>query len=113
MIELTLSSHPLEDYICGDCRVALLVRHSCAFFQSFCNETAQIWVPSVNEDVSGLIEERFQQLNKFPPGTADLPDCQALNVLVLPLGVEAHAQELRYLCLAESLHTLGDRKSTR
>jgi hypothetical protein len=59
MIELT-ASHPLEDYVRGDCRVTLLIRRPCAFLQSFCNETTKIWVPSVDEDFASFIEERFQ-----------------------------------------------------
>jgi hypothetical protein len=36
-----------------------------------------------------------------------LADGQAVNVLVLLLGVEAHAQELGYLRIAKGLHTHG------
>jgi len=47
--------YPLEDYVRGHCRVTLLMRHSCAFLQSFRNEAAKVWVPSVDKDLAGLI----------------------------------------------------------
>lgn len=58
MIEVT-APYPLEDYVRGDCRVSLLLRHSCAFLQSFRNETAKVWVPSADEDFACFVEERL------------------------------------------------------
>jgi hypothetical protein len=54
LFEMT-APYPLKDNVRGDCRVTLLARHSCAFLQGFRNETAQVWVPSVDEDFAGFV----------------------------------------------------------
>jgi hypothetical protein len=59
-IAYEVTAHLLENYVRGDCRVTLVMRHSCAFLQSFRNETSKVWIPSVDEDFASLIEERFQ-----------------------------------------------------